>query len=322
MLDRAKPWRPASGPGPTPLLPDISMGQTKPCSIYLDIFVSINKILTPMATENKQIGLAGTRSSKSALPIPSPGEIFDPVARALEVIGDRWSLVLVRQLLLGPKGFQDLRVRTGIAPRVLSGRLRQLASSGFVESVAHHGRSLYAVTDRGRSLEPLIASIARWWVRHGIDDLAVDPGRFQETSAQSIVESLPFLLREDRQGDAHVVFEIRLSGEGGGVWTVEIREGACRVWNDFADHADVRYTADARAWCAVALGMMDARDAVKRGLMTKDGAPKAMDHYFYQIARRDLESKQAHSNPRESARTERPKKDGRISVGPSKRSQE
>ena len=288
----------------------------------VDIYVSINKIPDPMSSVNEKTSLSGPRNSKSAPAIPSPGEIFDPVARALEVIGDRWSLVLVRQLLLGPKGFQELRVRTGIAPRVLSGRLRQLASSGFVESVARDARSVYAVTDRGRSLEPLIASIARWWVRHGIDDLAVDPGRFQETSAQSIVESLPFLLREDRLDNSRVVFEIRLSGEGGGVWTVEIQDGACRVRNDFADHADVRYTADARAWCAVALGMMDARDAVKRGLMTKDGAPKAMDHYFYQIARRDLEPNHVASNARESAGTDRPKKDGRIPVGPSKRSQE
>ena len=63
-----------------------------------------------------------------------PTQIFDPVARALDVIGDRWSLVLVRQLLLGPKGFQELRVRTGIAPKVLSSRLRQkLREDGFVE---------------------------------------------------------------------------------------------------------------------------------------------------------------------------------------------
>ena len=46
-----------------------------------------------------------------------PAQIFDPVARALDVIGDRWSLVLIRQLLTGPKGFQELRLRTGIAPR-------------------------------------------------------------------------------------------------------------------------------------------------------------------------------------------------------------
>ena len=83
--------------------------------------------------------------------IPRPGGIFDPVARALDVIGERWTLVLVRQLFSGPKGFQELRVRTGIAPRVLSARLRQLVAQGFVETVSERGRSLYAVTARGRS---------------------------------------------------------------------------------------------------------------------------------------------------------------------------
>ena len=288
----------------------------------IDISVSINMILAPMAISESKMPERGVRTPRTALPIPSPGEIFDPVARALEVIGDRWSLVLVRQLLLGPKGFQELRVRTGIAPRVLSGRLRQLSSAGFVESIKKEGRSQYAVSDRGRSLEPLIASIARWWVRDGIDDLAVDTGRFRATSAQSIVESLPFLLREDRLASARVVFEIRLTGEGGGVWTVEIQDGSCRVSNDFADHADVRYTAEARAWCAVALGMMDARDAIKRGLMTKDGAPEAMDHYFYQIARRDLDQSQAKPDARESAGAVRRKKDGRSSIGASRRNQE
>ena len=60
--------------------------------------------------------------------VPRPAAIYDPVARSLDVIGDRWSLVLVRQLLLGPKGFQELRMRTGIAPRVLSSRLKDLVT--------------------------------------------------------------------------------------------------------------------------------------------------------------------------------------------------
>ena len=54
--------------------------------------------------------------------------VFDPVARALDLIGDKWTLVLVRHLLVGPVGFQHLRVRTGITARVLSARLRQLVS--------------------------------------------------------------------------------------------------------------------------------------------------------------------------------------------------
>jgi len=214
-------------------------------------------------------------------PVPRPGGIYDPVARTLDAIGDRWSLVLVRQLLLAPRGFQDLRQRTGITPRVLSSRLRDLRANGFVESLESGG---YQLTERGRSLEPIVSSIARWFTRHGLDALQLDISQFTETSPQSILESLPFLLREPEAATANVTFEIRLTGTGGGVWSVRIDHGQCHVEPGFAEHADVRYTADAKVWCAMALGLADARDLVKRSLVTKDGGPAAMDHYFHQIS--------------------------------------
>jgi len=201
------------------------------------------------------------------------------------VIGDRWTLVLVRQLLGGSKGFQELRMRTGITPRVLSGRLRQLASDGFVEREGDGARAHYRLTDRGRSLEPIVASIALWWTRQPAEMFAIDPDRFTETSPQSILESLPFLLRDRPQGDDVVTFEIRLTGEGGGVWSVTINDGHCEVVQGFAEGADVRYTADARLWCGVALGIADAREAVRTGQMTKEGGPQNMDHYFHQLYR-------------------------------------
>jgi DNA-binding HxlR family transcriptional regulator len=213
-----------------------------------------------------------------------PAQIFDPVARALDVIGDRWSLVLVRQLMGGAKGFQELRVRTGIAPKVLSSRLRQLRSDGFVETEPQGNRSIYRATQKGRTLEPIISSIARWWIHEGLSALEIDPQRFTETSALSVLEALPNLLREDASRNAHVVFEIRLSGEGGGVWTIEINEGRCEVRPEFAAGADVRYTASTRDWCAVALGALDAKDAVRQGLLHKEGGPQAMDQFFYQVA--------------------------------------
>lgn len=222
-----------------------------------------------------------------------PAQIFDPVARALDVIGDRWSLVLVRQLLLGAKGFQELRVRTGIAPKVLSSRLRQLRTDGFVEATRPGGRPLYDVTEKGRTLAPIVASIARWWVTEGIQALDVDARRFTETSALSVLEALPSLLREDTAQDRRVVFEIRLTGEGGGVWTIEIEHGRCRVRPEFAEGADVRYTASARDWCAVALGLLDAREAVRSGRLHKEGGPEAMDQFFHQIARRECPAQQA-----------------------------
>jgi DNA-binding HxlR family transcriptional regulator len=226
-----------------------------------------------------------TLAERRPTAIPRPGGIFDPVARALEVVGDRWTLVLVRQLLAASRGFQELRVRTGIAPRVLSSRLRDLTQAGFVEARADGTRSVYALTAHGRSLEPIIAAIARWWVREGIEQLDIDATRFNETSAQSILESLPFLLREERARGVDLTFEIRLTGAGGGVWTVHILDGTCTVSAGFAERADVRYTADARVWCGLALGLVDGRDLYKRGLITKDGGREAMDHYFMQISR-------------------------------------
>ncbi len=222
-----------------------------------------------------------------AASIPTPLQVFDPVARALELVGDRWTLVLVRHLLSGPKGFQELRRRTGIAPRVLSGRLRKLVQEGWVTRVEDGAtRSPYAVTDKGRTLEPIIAAAARWWVHHAMEDGGFDTSEFTETSAQSILESLPFLLREDRAAKARVTFEIRLEGEGGGVWTVQIDRGACTVTPGFAEGADVRYTAPAQVWCAVAVGRIDPREARKRGALKKEGGRAALDDYFHQIPRR------------------------------------
>ena len=100
------------------------------------------------------------RSVVARLILP-PGQIFCPVGRALDVIGDRWTLVLVRHLLGGPLGFQELRARSGIAPRVLSARLRALTKRGFI-AVDLAGRPLYALTERGRTLEPIITATARW----------------------------------------------------------------------------------------------------------------------------------------------------------------
>ena len=225
-----------------------------------------------------------TTAARSRAAVPRPGGIFDPVARALDVIGDRWTLVLVRQLLTGPKGFQELRQRTGIGPRVLSSRLRDLVSQGFIESVAQGARSVYALTERGRSLEPIVVAIGRWWIQRGLDDLGIDADRFNDTSAQSVMDALPFMVNEERSRGVDLTFEIRLEGTGGGVWTVRVHDGACTVRSGFAEGADIRYTADARVWCSVALGIADARDVFKRGLMSKEGGREAMDDYFHQVS--------------------------------------
>ena len=207
--------------------------------------------------------------------------LFCPVGRALDLIGERWTLVLVRHLLGGPRGFTELRQRSGITPRVLSTRLRQLRDRGFVETVQAGTRSLYGLTTLGRSLAPIVREIARWWVLHVMEHT----GPFSETTPATVVESLPFMLREERARGVQITYELRLTGKGGGVWTVEIDNGECRVDEGFAEHAQVRYTADASDWCLLALGVTDDREAVHAGRLTKDGAGGSIAWYFHQPAR-------------------------------------
>src|SRR5262245_64039096 len=206
------------------------------------------------------------------------GPLFCPVGRALDLIGERWTLVLVRHLLGGPRGFQEVRARTGIAPRVLSTRLRQLTERGFVRTVPAGGRSHYALTELGQSLEPIVREVARWWVLNQMDQMAP----YSETSPASVVESLPHMVHEEHAKGVQCTYELRLTGEGGGVWTVSLQDGMCRVREGFADHADVRYTLDAKDWCRLALGLMNDREAFRSGRLKKDGKGRSLAYYFHQ----------------------------------------
>jgi DNA-binding HxlR family transcriptional regulator len=88
------------------------------------------------------------------------------IARALEVVGERWALLVVRELLLGPKRFGDLRHGLPkIGPDVLSQRLRDLEQAGVIA----HGQlpppisaKVYELTARGRELEPVLLALGRW----------------------------------------------------------------------------------------------------------------------------------------------------------------
>jgi len=86
------------------------------------------------------------------------------IARALDVIGERWALLLVRELVLGPKRFTDLRAALGASPNVLTQRLADLESAGVVQRRSAGGAS-YELTDWGRELHPILLQLGRWGAR-------------------------------------------------------------------------------------------------------------------------------------------------------------
>jgi DNA-binding HxlR family transcriptional regulator len=93
-----------------------------------------------------------------------------PVAKALELVGERWTLLLVRDLLGGPRRFQDFHESLpGIAPALLSERLKLMEEHGLVERrfySEHPPRAEYVLTDRGRELRMVVGALAVWGSRH------------------------------------------------------------------------------------------------------------------------------------------------------------
>src|SRR3954447_25837900 len=93
-----------------------------------------------------------------------------PVARSLEFLGERWTLLIVRDLLMGPRRFQDFSASlSGVAPAVLSHRLKVLEKHGIVTRrlySEHPPRAEYALTDRGIELRPVVRALGIWGARH------------------------------------------------------------------------------------------------------------------------------------------------------------
>ena len=93
-----------------------------------------------------------------------------PVAKSLELVGERWTLLIVRDLLGGQRRFQDLqRSLAGIAPNILSERLKLMEEHGLIRRSFysdHPPRAAYELTDKGRELGVVVGALAAWGSRH------------------------------------------------------------------------------------------------------------------------------------------------------------
>ena len=115
-----------------------------------------------------------------------------PIARTLDVIGERWTLLIIRELFFGADKFSELLERLpGIPSRILSERLKKLEEHGLVgRSVysEHPLRAAYSLTDLGQSLKPVLGAIATWGMMH----------RLSAKERRKIAERVPAgLLRAD-----------------------------------------------------------------------------------------------------------------------------
>ncbi|MDL4814246.1 winged helix-turn-helix transcriptional regulator [Actinomadura opuntiae] len=108
--------------------------------------------------------------SRTAMRAPDPGwtDPHCPVARTLDLVGDRWSLLVIRDAMDGARSFTEFQRRTGIARNILTDRLRKLTAHGLLaQRTAPSGRRQeYVLTDAGRDLFPVVLTLRQWGERH------------------------------------------------------------------------------------------------------------------------------------------------------------
>lgn len=93
------------------------------------------------------------------------------IARTLDVVGERWSLLVVREVALGVRRFADIQQATGAPPAVLAGRLKTLVAAGVLATRPYREpgtrtRTEYRLSDAGRDLQPVLTALMDWGDRH------------------------------------------------------------------------------------------------------------------------------------------------------------
>lgn len=186
------------------------------------------------------------------------------LAKALDVIGDRWAPLIVRDLLLGPRRFTDLQNGLpGIASDMLTTRLRQLVEAGIVEKVeldAPAAGTAYALTELGGALEGPLTGLARWGL-----ELMPPPSDADAFTPSIMAGSMRVLLRPGPADELTVQF--RSLGEA---YTVEIAGGEARPRQGTHPSPDLTIEGPPGPVMALIVGGLDPGEATSDEWDTSD----------------------------------------------------
>jgi DNA-binding HxlR family transcriptional regulator len=189
------------------------------------------------------------------------------LAHGLDVLGERWTLLVVRELLLGPQRFSDLESSLpGIGPNTLAARLRQMQSDGLIEKrrlPPPASATVYELTDLGAALEPTIVELGRWG-RHrlpaAIGHEAFRPGW--------LLLALKMSLDPAHAADIAGVCELTVCDEP---FTVRMHRGSMEVSRGNAVDADVAVRTEPETLLALANGTLSPSEAIERGDLHVEG---------------------------------------------------
>lgn len=197
-------------------------------------------------------------------------------AYALDVVGERWALLVVRELLLGPKRFTDLR--TGLphaSSNILSERLRDLEQSGVIQRrklPPPAASTVYELTEWGRELEPIVTKLGAWGARSPI---APDS---QQIGPDSIVLALRSLFDAEAAGETVAGYELRIGEQR---FRIGIAGGKLSLGRGAAREPTATIAVDdAPALAAVLAGQLSFDEALASGAARIEGSKQAAKRFL------------------------------------------
>ena len=196
---------------------------------------------------------------------------YCPVAKAAEVLGERWTLLIVRDLIMGAHRFTDLeRGLPGISRTLLSERLRRLQAYGLVEQRRGlSGRAEYWLTPLGNDLQPAVMAVGEWATRN----YGRDPHR-GELDAEVLMLWIERNARRDAFPRERLVVRFELRGTPvPRSWLVVEAQVPSVCHDDPGFDVDLTVSADVRDLYLVFVGRMALSAALRRGSIALEGSP-------------------------------------------------
>lgn len=211
--------------------------------------------------------------------MPLVSKRFDqycPVVHAVSLVGERWSLLIVRELLQGPKRYTDLEHGLPrIGTNILAARLRELIEGGVVQKrklPPPAASTVYELTEYGAGLSEALYALARWGAR-----TLGPPGPDDELYPEWGLNALPALFDPEAARGLRETYELRIGGE---VFTARIVDGCLESTIGGADDADVVVEVDMDTFFALASGDLTAADALEQGRARVTGPTEAFERCF------------------------------------------
>jgi DNA-binding HxlR family transcriptional regulator len=213
---------------------------------------------------------------------------YCPVCHALELVGERWALLVVRELLKGPKRYTDLlEGMPGVGTNILAARLRELEAGGIVQKrrlPPPAASTVYELTEYGRGLEEPLYALARWGAR------TLPPPVNEDFYPEWGLNAFPALLDPEAARGLAGTYVVRV---GDDVYTVRLEDNTVHAEIGAADDADLDFATDRETFFGLASGQLDPAVALAAGNVTLEAGKQAdLERFFsvFSFAQRPLVS--------------------------------